>query len=68
MIICYTVLEIWHVTDVIVVFHFGQFFALLPPPQPLTAQKMKKTPDILIPLTKSFYFEVDALTLYFAMS
>ena len=58
-------------TDVIVVFHFGQFFALLPlppTPLPLTAQKMKKTPDILIPLTKSFYFEVDALTLYFAMS
>ena len=23
MIICYTVFEIWHVTDVIVVFHFG---------------------------------------------
>ena len=26
----YTVPEIWHVMDVIVVFHFGQFFALLP--------------------------------------
>ena len=31
MIICYTALEIWCVTDVIVVFCFGQFFALLPP-------------------------------------
>ena len=31
MIICYTVPEIWHVTDVIVIFHFGLFFALLPP-------------------------------------
>ena len=30
MIICYTVPEIWHVTDVII-FHFGLFFALLPP-------------------------------------
>ena len=30
MIMCYTILEIWHVMDVIVVFHFGQFFALLP--------------------------------------
>ena len=30
MIICYTVLEIWCVTDVII-FHFGLFFALLPP-------------------------------------
>ena len=31
MIICYTVPEIWHMTDVIVIFHFGLFFALLPP-------------------------------------
>ena len=30
MIICFTVLDIWHVTDVIV-FHFGPFFGLLPP-------------------------------------
>ena len=30
MIICYTVPEIWCVTDVIIV-HFGLFFALLPP-------------------------------------
>ena len=37
MIICYTVLEIWHVTDVIVLFHFGQFAHSTP----LTAQKMK---------------------------
>ena len=31
MIICYTVLEIWCITDKIVLFHFGLFFALLPP-------------------------------------
>ena len=31
MIKCYIVLEIWHVTDVSVIFHFGLFFALLPP-------------------------------------
>ena len=31
MIICYTVPEIWHVMDVIVIFHFGLFFALLLP-------------------------------------
>ena len=37
MIISYTVLEIWNVMDVIV-FYFGQFFALLPP---LTVQKIK---------------------------
>ena len=38
MIIWYTVPEIWCVTDVIVIFHFGLFFALLPP---LHAQKRK---------------------------
>ena len=52
MIICYTVPEIWHVTDAILAFNFGLFFALL---TPLTAEKnqnfekMKKTPrDIII--------------------
>ena len=30
MIICYNVPEIWHMTDVIVNFHFGLSFALLP--------------------------------------
>ena len=29
MIIGYTVPEIWHVIDVIVIFHFGLLFALL---------------------------------------
>ena len=38
-IMCYTAPEIWHITDVIIViFHFGLFFALL---LPLTAQEMK---------------------------
>ena len=43
MIICYTVPEIWCMTNVIVIFHFGLFFALLPPPRPplVTAQKIK---------------------------
>ena len=31
MIICHTVPDIWCVTDVIVIFHFGQFFVPLPP-------------------------------------
>ena len=31
MTICYNVPEIWHVTHVIVTFHSGLFFALLPP-------------------------------------
>ena len=30
MIICYIVPEIWCLTDVIVIFHFGLFFTLLP--------------------------------------
>ena len=34
MIICYTVPEIQHVTDVIAIFHFGPFFTLLPPNSP----------------------------------
>ena len=34
MIICYTVTEIWRMTNVIVIFHFGLFFALLTPNKP----------------------------------
>ena len=51
MIICYTVPEIWHVTDVIVIFHFGLFLALLPPNslKNQNLKKMKKTlGDIII--------------------
>ena len=55
MIICYTVPEIWYMTDVILTFHFGLFFALLPPPPPNSPKnqifkKMKKTLKI-----SSFY-------------
>ena len=36
MIICYTVSEIWCVTHVILIFHFGLFFCpFTPPPPPL---------------------------------
>ena len=38
MIMCYTVLEIRCITDKIVLFHFGLFFALF---TPLTTQKIK---------------------------
>ena len=41
MIISYTVLEIWHVTHVIFIFHFLLFFALLPPNDPKN-QNFKK--------------------------
>ena len=44
MILCHTVPEIWHVTDVICIFHFKLFFALLPPaPLPPPPQQSKKT-------------------------
>ena len=33
MIICHTVPEIRHMTDVIVIFYFGLIFTLLPPKQ-----------------------------------
>ena len=50
MIIVHTVPEIWHVTHVII-FHFGQFFALLSPSQSKKSKlkKINKTPgDIII--------------------
>ena len=42
MIICYTVPEIWHVTDVIFIFYFGLFFAVLPPVTTKTIKIFKK--------------------------
>ena len=52
--ICYTVLEIWCVTDVIVIFHFGLLFALLPPNSLKNENfnKIKKTPGDVIILQK----------------
>ena len=47
--ICYTVPEIWCVTDVIAIFHFVLFFTLLPP----NFLKKKKRPEI-----SSFYTSV----------
>ena len=51
MIICFTVAEIRHVTDVIVIFHFGLFSALLTPPpsspkNKYFKKKRKKHPEI----------------------
>ena len=46
MIICYAVSEIWHVTHVIFIFHFGLLFALLSPhtsPKNQNYKKWKKT-------------------------
>ena len=44
MIICYAVPEIGCVTDVILIFYFGLFFALLTPndPKSQNLEKMKK--------------------------
>ena len=48
MIICYTVPEIWRVTNVIVIFHFELFFAL-PEKSKLKKNKKNKTSgDIII--------------------
>ena len=47
----YTAPEIWHVTDKIVIFHFGLFFTLLPPNSPKNQnfEKMKEMPgDITV--------------------
>ena len=54
MIICYTVLEIWHVADVIVLFHFGQFALSTP----LTAQKMKISKKIKENLNISSFYTI----------
>ena len=42
MIMCYTVPEVWHVTDVIFIFQFGLFFALLTPLKPWKIKIKKK--------------------------
>ena len=42
MIICYTVPEMWCMTDVIFIFYFGQFFALLHPLKIKILNKWKK--------------------------
>ena len=54
IIICYTVPEIWCVRGVIVIFHFGLFFAFLPTP-PLTARKMIISKQWKKQLEMSFY-------------
>ena len=49
MIICYTVPEIWHVTDIII-FHFGLFLPFYQnnSPKNQNFKKMKKTLDNII--------------------
>ena len=49
MIICYTVPEIWRMTDVIVIFHFGIFFALLLPPPPANPPNRPKNESFKAP-------------------
>ena len=57
MIICYTVPEMWRVMNVIVIFHFGLFSALYPPPPPNIPKnqhfkKIKTLPHNIIILHK----------------
>ena len=42
MIICYTVPEIWRVTDVIVIFYFGLFLHFYPPNSPKNQNFIKR--------------------------
>ena len=42
MIICYTVLEIWHMTDVIIAFHFRHFFCPFTSPSQPKNENYKK--------------------------
>ena len=53
MVICYTVPEIWRVTDVICIYHFRLFFALLPPPPLLIALTPQKIPKSFEKMKKS---------------
>ena len=57
LIIGYTVHEIWHVTDIIVIFNLGLHFSLLPPKQPKKGkfQKNEKKKHLEI---SSFYTSV----------
>ena len=50
MIRSYMLPEIWCVTDVIVISHFGLLFAILPPNSPKNQnfEKMKKLPEDII--------------------
>ena len=57
MIICYIVPEIWCMTDVICIFHFGLFFELLPQqPEKPQSKKMKKTPGDIYLERKTLQF------------
>ena len=66
MIICYTVPEIWRVTDVIFIFHFGHFLPFYLPNDPKNQhfEKMKKRPgdiNILHMCTKNYDHDVQLL-------
>ena len=63
IIICYTVPEIWHVTDVVFIFSFWLFFYSLPPtltPNDLKnkiSKKWKRTPSIYSFLGFAYFHE-----------
>ena len=57
MVICYTILEIWRVVDVIFIFDFGLLFAVLHPLPNQSFKNVKKTSGDIINLhmgTKSY--------------
>ena len=43
MVICYTVPDIWHVTDVTFIFNAGLFSAFLPPNSPKKSKVLERT-------------------------
>ena len=58
MIICHTAPEIWYITNVICIFHFGLFFSLTPPPPPLPLKAPKNVHSWntgLLFLTNNFF-------------
>ena len=61
-IICYTVPGIWHMTKGIFIFHFGLFFALLPP-NSLKNQNQKKKKEKKHLVILSFYTCVPKITI-----
>ena len=72
MIISYTVPEIWCMTNVIAIFHFGLFFALLPPNSPKNQnekffKKWKKTLEISSFYTSAYTSVLKIMTIYYTV-
>ena len=74
MTIGYTVPQIWHMTNAIVIFHFGLYFSLLCPPPPPNSpkienfKKMKKmSGDIITSVPKIMIISYTVLEIWHMM-